>query len=358
MLPKAHSHIMEITPYIGGKSKVAGVERVVKLSSNENPKGASPLALEAFKSAATDLNRYPDSSYTSLRSAIGEAYGLNPDNIVCGAGSDELIGLLVHTFAGEGDEVLYSQHGFLMYKIYALSYGAVPVTAPEKNLRADVDAILSKVTDRTKLVFVANPNNPTGSYITADELKYLHSKLPEHVILAVDAAYAEYVEEKDYSDGLGLAKSTNNTVMLRTFSKVFGLSALRLGWGYFPSAIADALNRTRGPFNVSSLAAKVGEAAVKDKTYLQECVKENNSERARMAEALTQLGLKVYPSVANFLLVEFKNAIKANEFLQSKGLIVRDVAAYGLTNCLRITIGLREDNDAVIKALTEFSNLV
>ena len=357
--PTPKPGIMDISPYVAGKSKAAEGKRIIKLSSNETPLGASPRALEAYVLHAVKLNRYPDSSANELREAIGKVYGLDPARIVCGAGSDELIGLLVHAYAGVGDEVLYSEHGFLMYKIYAQSNGATPVTAPESNLATDVNALLAKVTPKTRIVFVANPNNPTGSYISAQSLLHLRQNLPSDVILAVDGAYAEYVSKEDYSSGRELVDMGNNTVMLRTFSKIYGLSSLRLGWAYCPQPIADVLNRVRGPFNVPGAALAAGAAAVQDTEFTDAARLFNDRWLEWLTAELTKLGLKVHPSVANFVLVEFskekgKTASDANAYLMSEGIIPREVANYGLPNCLRITIGLEDDNKAVIAALTAF----
>ncbi len=359
--PLPHSYILEIEPYVAGKSSVkgAGQGEILKLSSNENLNGASAKAVAAARQALESANRYPDSSYAGIRNAIAEIYGLDAARIVCGAGSDELIGLLVSAYAGAGSEVLYSEHGFLMYKIYALANGAKPVTAPEKNLRADIDAILAKVTENTKIVFLATPNNPTGSYTTTQELQRLRSELPQNILLVLDCAYAEYADAVDYTDGLKLVENGDNVCVLRTFSKVYGLSALRLGWGYFPGSVADALNRIRGPFNVSSIAAAAGIEAVRDQAHVQKSVQENAIERDRLTMELAAIGLKAHPSQANFLLVEFgaaghKNHIAADEFLQSQGIIVRRVDNYGLPGFLRITIGRAQDNDKVLAVLKKF----
>ena len=357
-LPAAKPSILQIKPYQGGKSSSDGAKRIIKLSSNENPMGPSPKALDAYKEAASTLFRYPEGSAQLLREAIADTYNLPADQLICGAGSDELIGLLIHAYAGPGDEVLYSAHGFLMYRIYALSHGATPVSAPEQNLHTDVDALLAAVTDRTKLVFVANPNNPTGSYISADELRRLRNGLPPHVLLVIDAAYSEYVEEADYSNGEELVAQTENTVMLRTFSKIYALSALRLGWGYAPPTIIAVLNRVRSPFNVNTPAMLTGTAAVRDQAYVATARTQNNAELRKVAEALGDMGLTVYPSVCNFVLVKFpadtgKNAADINQFLMSEGIIPREVGNYGLPECLRISIGLPEENDALIAALAK-----
>ncbi len=357
-LPVPKPGILDIKAYVAGKSKAAAGITPIKLSSNENPLGASPKALSAYVLHAAKLNRYPDSGHTELREAIASVFTLDASRIVCGAGSDELIGLLVHAYAGVGDEVLYSQYGFLMYKIYAQGFGATPVTAPEVNLTTSVDNLLKAVTPRTKIVFVANPNNPTGSYISSSEMKRLRDGLPPHVILAIDGAYAEYVDKPDYTTGSELVESTPNTVMLRTFSKIYGLSSLRLGWAYCPSNISDVLNRIRGPFNVSGASLAAGVEAVKDTEYTETVKLYNDHALDYVNKRLAELGLHVYPSVGNFVLVGFptngKTAQAANAYLSEKGLIVRDVESYGLPQCLRISIGKNEENQAVCDALADF----
>ncbi len=349
---------MGIAPYVGGKSKAKPGVKVVKLSSNETPLGPSPKAIAAYETTATVLHRYPDGTATLLRDTIAKVKNLPADQIVCGNGSDELIGLLVHAYAGAGDEVLISEHGFLMYQIYAQSFGAVTVKAPEKNLRTDVEAMLARVTPKTKIVFVANPNNPTGSYITRDELKRLHDGLPPHVILALDGAYAEYADKPDYTCGRDMVASSNNVVVLRTFSKIYGLSALRLGWMYAPAGIVDAINRIRSPFNVSAAALAAGAAAMEDEDFVAYTRKFNNEQLAYLINEISKLGLTVHPTIANFVLVQFpegsKNAAAANVFMMDLGLIPREVANYGLPQCLRISVGLEEDNRAVVQALTNF----
>jgi histidinol-phosphate aminotransferase len=356
--PIPKTGIMDIAPYVGGKSKSDSGKKLVKLSSNESPLGASPKAIEAYKEAAAQLHRYPDGGASELRQAIADTFNLPFEQLVCGSGSDELIGLLVHAYAGAGDEVLFSEHGFLMYKIYAQSFGATPVTAPETNLCTHVDGMLAAVTERTKIVFVANPNNPTGSYVTRADLKRLHDGLPSHVLLVVDGAYAEYPDIPDYSDGSELVASSDNVVMLRTFSKIYGLSALRLGWAYAPAHIVDVLNRIRGPFNVSSAAIAAGTAAVKDTAFTEKTRAFNAKWLPWLSGELASLGLKVYPSLGNFILVQFPqgqhSASNANAYMMQQGLIPREVANYGLPDCLRITIGLEEDNRAVVQTLADF----
>ena len=357
--PEPRPGISDIAPYVPGRAALEGATTLIKLSSNETPFGPSPRAVEAYLEAVRSLSRYPDGSARSLREAIGKLYGLDPARIVCGAGSDELLNLLAQAYLGPGDEAIYSEHGFLVYKIAIMGAGAKPVVAPEKNLTADVDAILKRVTPATRIVFIANPNNPTGTYLAIDEVRRLRAGLPEDVLCVLDAAYAEYVRANDYEAGIELVATTQNTVMTRTFSKIYGLASLRLGWAYCPPAIADALNRIRGPFNVSGPAIASGIAALSDLAHVDASVAHNEIWRERMREALSGLGLNVTPSAANFLLVHFpgKNghsAAEADRFLHTKHIIVRKVEEYGFPEALRFTIGTEADNLAVLDALASF----
>jgi histidinol-phosphate aminotransferase len=357
--PQPQSGIMEISPYVPGESEVPSGLKPIKLSSNETPLGPSPKAIAAYKAVADSLDRYPDGAATALRTAIARHYGLNPDRIVCGCGSDELINLIAHAYVGPGDEAIYSAHGFLMYKIATLSSGGTPVPIAEKDYRADVDAILARVTPKTKLVFLANPNNPTGTYIPHGEVRRLHAGLPSSTLLVLDAAYCEYVRRNDYEAGLELVATTNNTVMTRTFSKIYGLAALRLGWAYCPAAVADVLNRVRGPFNVSAPSIAAGVAALEDKAHVEKAVAHNDKWLPWVTTEVEKLGIRATPSIGNFLLMHFpttkgKDAVSADEHLKARGIILRRVAAYGLPNCLRMTIGTEEDNRAVVAALADF----
>ena len=352
--PQPKPGILDIEAYVGGESKIKGVDRVIKLSSNEGALGPSPKAVEAYKAVGPDIHRYPDGGAGRLRQSLAERWDLEAANIVCGNGSDDVLQLLAHAYCGEGDEVLYSRHGFLVYPIAAKACGATPVAAPETDLTTSVDALLSRVTDKTRIVFVANPNNPTGTYIPAEEMRRLHKGLPEHVLLVIDAAYAEFVDANDYEDGSALAREHENVVMTRTFSKIFGMGGLRLGWAYCPPAIADVLNRIRGPFNVGSPALAAGEAALMDRDFFDLARRHNIYWRGWLAEGLKKLGLEVTPSATNFLLVKFPDARAADSFLRSRGIIVRAVASYGLPDHLRITIGREDEVRAVAEALTEF----
>ncbi|WP_024280989.1 histidinol-phosphate transaminase [Xanthobacter sp. 126] len=357
--PEPKPGVLAIEAYVPGKSHAPGVEKVFKLSSNETPLGPSEKALAAFAEAGRRLEDYPDGSASALRQAIAKANGLDPDRIICGAGSDEILNLVTHTYVGAGDEVIYSEHGFLVYKIATLAAGGVPVVAKERDLTADVDAMLALVTPKTRLVFLANPNNPTGTYLPFDEVKRLHAGLPSNVLLVLDAAYAEYVRRNDYETGLELALSAENVLMTRTFSKIHGLAALRIGWAVGPAHVIDAMNRIRGPFNMNTPALLAGAAAIADAAHVEKSVAHNSKWLPWLTGKIEALGLKVTPSVANFLLIHFpeepgRTAKEADAFLMRRGLVLRQVASYGLPNALRMTVGTQEANELVVAALTEF----
>ncbi len=358
-LPVVRPGVLDIAPYVGGESKVPGVNRVIRLASNEGALGPSPKAIEAYKALAGEIHRYPDGGSAELRAALAARFGLEAERIVCSSGSDELISLLTRAYAGPGDEVLYSQHGFLMYPIAAKTVGATPVTAAETNLTTDVDALLAAVTERTKLVFVANPNNPTGTYIPAAEMTRLQAGLPAHVVLVIDAAYAEYVRNHDYEPGIELVRRTANTVMIRTFSKIYALGGMRVGWAYCPDAIADVLNRIRSPFNVNAAGQAAAVAAVEDVEFAERSRAHNDKWLPWTSEALTRLGLTLTPSVGNFVLAQFPETAEhgadgAWEYMKSRGILTRKMGGYGLPNALRITIGTGEEMKAVVDALSQF----
>ena len=356
--PQPRPGVLKIQAYVPGKSTAPGVAKVYKLSSNETPLGPSPQAIAAYKAVADHLEDYPDGGATALREAIGKAYGLDPARIVCGTGSDELLNLLAHAYLGPGDEAIHTTHGFLVYPIATLGSGATPVVAPEKDHTADVDAILAKVTERTKVVFLANPNNPTGTYVPFDEVKRLHQALPKTALLVIDAAYAEYVRRNDYESGIELVATSENVVMTRTFSKIYGLAALRLGWLYAPAHVIDALNRIRGPFNVNAAAIAAGVAAIRDVAHVERSRQHNEKWLAWLAEEIGKLGLQVTPSVGNFILIHFpdtkgKTAKDADALLTSRGCVLRAVGAYHLPNALRMSVGTEEANRLVVKTLAE-----
>ncbi len=359
LTPLPRPGILDIAAYVPGKEHAPGVARVYKLSSNETPLGPSPKAIEAFQKAAGKLEIYPDGQALELREAIGSVFGLNTANLICGNGSDELLGLLCHVYLGDGDEGIITEHGFLVYKIQIKAAGATPVVVKEKDCHVDVDAILAAVTPRTKIVFLANPANPTGTYVPVSEIRRLQAGLPKNVILVLDAAYAEYVRRNDYEAGLELVSSNQNVVMTRTFSKIHGLASLRIGWMYAPLPIIDALNRVRGPFNMNGPAIAAGAAAIRDQAFAATAVDHNLLWLGKVTGALSSIGLTVTPSVTNFVLIHFpetegKGAADADDFLTSRGYILRAVRSYGFPNALRMTIGSAEANEGVIAALTEF----
>ncbi len=347
--------ILDIALYQGGKGHVAGVANAVKLSSNENPFGASDRAKEVFLRSAHSLHRYPSTDQLALRTAIADVHGLDAARVICGAGSDEIITFLCQAYAGPKDEVVFTEHGFLMYRISAMAAGATPVEVKERERTTDVDAILAACNRRTRLVFIANPNNPTGTMISSAEVQRLAEKLPPQALLVLDGAYAEYVD--GYDGGLAIIEARDNVVMTRTFSKIYGLGGLRIGWGYGPKHVIDVLNRLRGPFNLSTVQQDVAEAAAHDREWVARCRSENARLRTWLASALAELGVPSDTSMANFVLARFANAEEAeacDAFLQSKGLIVRAVAGYQLPHCLRITIGDEASCRRVAHAVAQF----
>ncbi len=356
--PEPNPGILDIAAYVPGKSGAPDGIECVKLSSNESPLGASKIAIGALDRISTNLHEYPDPTSATLRKAIAKVHGLNPDNIICGAGSDEILSMIANAYLGPGDEAIYTEHGFLMYPIIIRAAGAKCVVASELDCQANVDTILSCLSERTKIIFLANPNNPTGTYLPINELRRLHAGLPSHVLLVIDAAYAEYVQRNDYEAGIELVSANDNVIMTRTFSKIYGLAALRIGWAYGPTDIIDVLNRIRGPFNVNSAAIAAGTAAIGDSAHVQKSVNHNNQWLAWLTEELENIGLHVTPSVGNFILVHFpddnRSAAAADALLSSKGYILRAVTGYGFPNALRMTIGLEQDNRAVVEILARF----
>ena len=357
--PQPRPGVLDIEAYVPGKSIAPGVAKVFKLSSNETPLGPSPRAVAAYKAVGAHLEDYPDGAASDLRDAIGRAFGLDPDRIVCGAGSDDLLNLLARAYLADGDEAIHTTHGFLVYPIATRGTGATPVVAPETAYTASVDAILGCVTRKTKVVFLANPNNPTGTYVSFDEVKRLHRSLPPQVLLVLDAAYAEYVRRNDYESGIELVATSENVVMTRTFSKIHGLAALRLGWMFGPAHVVAAVNRVRGPFNVNAPAIAAGIAAIEDAEH-QERAREHNAHwLAWLTAEIEKLGLKVTPSVANFVLIHFpeakgRTAKDADVFLTARGLILRQVGAYKLPNALRMSVGSEEANRLAVASLRDF----
>lgn len=350
--------ILDIAAYVGGESRLDGHAHVLKLSSNENPAGPSPRAVAAYRAAADGLHLYPSSDQAELRAAIAAAHGLDPARILCGNGSDEIIALLAQAYAGPGREVIHTEHGFAMYRICALAAGATPVEVPERARTTDVDAILAAAGPRTALVFVANPNNPTGTMIPEAEVARLAAGLPPQALLVLDAAYAEYVE--GFDGHAGLAQARDNVVMTRTFSKIHGLGGLRVGWAYAPAHVVDVISRTRGPFNLSTPAQAAATAAIADAGHVARCRAENALNRARLAAALAEAGVASDPSEANFVLARFRDAEEAlacDRALRDAGIIVRRVAGYGLPQALRITVGDAAACDRVAAVVGAFARV-
>ncbi len=363
-LIKPREGIDGISRYKGGKgSKSAGA---IKLSSNESPLGPSERAVRAYIESATSLSIYPDGNSTLLKEKIAKVHNIDPNNIICGAGSDEILNLIACAYLMPGDEVVYTEHAFLLYKIITLANNAIPIVSKEVGLKANIDNIISCVTGNTKIVFIANPNNPTGSYLNGKELIELRKKLPEHILLVIDGAYAEYVQELDYSDGKTLISETTNTIMTRTFSKVYALAALRIGWAYAPSHIIEVLNKIRGPFNLSTAAINAGAAAIEDRDHVNKSVELNSKEKVKLIKAYEQIKIPVHGRAANFLLLDLTNlnkrgsagrqemAVDINNYLIKNNIFVRNVSDYGLPCHLRITIGSNDQNMAVFNKIREF----
>lgn len=355
--PTPRPGINKIAPYKGGDSALPGKKQVIKLASNESPFGPSPKAEAALKEAAQDVHRYPDGSCRALRETLAAQHNLDPENIVCGAGSDEIFGLLCRAYTGPGDEVLYNEHGFLIFPIAAQACGATPVKAPETNLKADVDALLGAVSENTKILFLANPNNPTGSYLNADELSALRAGLRDDILFVIDAAYAEYVTATDYNPGFDMVTDAANVIVTRSFSKIFGMGGARLGWTYGPTDVIDVLNRVRMPFNVTAPTQAAGLAALDDFVFVGQAREHNTKWRASLTQRLRGMGLDVPDSMGNFVLVRFGDQSKAeaaDNFLRENGIIVRRMTAYGLPDSLRITVGLENELDALTDCLSRF----
>lgn len=355
--PSPRREILTIHPYVAGQSELPGANRTVKLSSNEGAFGVPPSAQAAIAKAASESYRYPDGGADALRAALGARWGLNPDRIVCGAGSDDLLYQFCLSYGGPGRDVIMSAHGFSIYEIAGTYAGSRVIKVPERNLTADLDAMLAAVGPATRLIFLANPNNPTGSMVPAQEVARFRAALPPEVLLVLDAAYAEYVTHPAYDAGVKLVDATDNTVMTRTFSKIFGLGGMRIGWCYAPPAVVDVLNRVRGPFNVSVAAQAAAIAALAEPGWVEKGRSHNAVYRAKLVEGIEAAGLKVWPSEGNFVLVDLgtvEAADAADAFLRINGIIVRKVGGYGLPHCLRVTVGMAEEVGMVVDAFAEF----
>jgi histidinol-phosphate aminotransferase len=356
-VPKAG--ILDISPYVGGKAKAEGFAHPIKLSSNENILGCSPKAAAAYAAAAEHLHIYPDGRADALRAAVAAKFGLEPERLLFGCGSDELFSLVCQTYCEPGDNIVQGQYGFLAYRIAGRAAQAEVRFAPEPALKLDVDQVLAQVDARTKVVFVANPSNPTGTWNPRVEIERLHAGLPAHTILVLDGAYAEFASSPDYTDGLDLARSAQNIIVTRTFSKAYGLAALRVGWGYAPGAVADAIDRIRPPFNVNIPAQAAAIAALGDDEFIARSKDLVETWRPWLAQQLGGLGLETVPSEGNFLLTLFpqtpgRTAAEAEVYLASRGVLVRAVAGYGIPHGLRITVGREGDNRALVAGLEAF----
>lgn len=357
--PRPRAGILEIEPYVAGESSVPGRNRVIKLSSNETPLGPSPRAIEAFRGTADDLYSYPEGSGRDLRAALARKYSLEADRIILGNGSDEILAQMAQAYLSAGDEALLTEHSFPIYRIATLAANARPVAAPLADYRADVDTLLKAVTPRTRIVFVCNPDNPTGTYLPKAELERLHAALPSDVLLVIDGAYAEYARAGDYAPGDFLVRRAENVVMTRTFSKIYGLAALRIGWAYAPPAIAEAVNRIRSPFNANRPAQVAALAALGDEAYFKAAYDHNAKWLPWLESEIAGLGVRAVPSQGNFLLIDFSalgkgTALGADAALKNEGLILRTLVNYGLPECLRLTVGLEEANRAVVQVLEKF----
>ncbi|MFN7397830.1 MAG: histidinol-phosphate transaminase [Sandaracinobacter sp.] len=361
--PRPNPWIGEIDAYVGGSAKGGGHADPVKLSSNENPWGASPRALAALAAAAGTSNRYPDGGAAALRAKIGALYGLDPDRIVCGTGSGDMLQLLPAIYCAPGDTVVHVQHGFMLYPITARRAGAKPIEAPDRDFTADVDAILKTVRADTRIVILANPNNPTGTMIEAAEVARLHAGLRDDVLLVLDQAYTDYLDGPDPDGGLALARTAPNVVVTRTLSKIYGLGGLRVGWATGPAAIIAELNRVRAPFPISVPALAAAEAAIEDQDFVADCRARNRVQRTLLADAIARLGnkgLRAVPSEANFVLMTCPDegplmAEALHRGLAERGFITRWLPAQGLPNALRISVGTEDETAGVIAALTEIA---
>ena len=355
--PQPRAAVLAIHAYVAGEAKLPGVNRIIKLSSNEGAFGPPPSAQAAYTKAAGDIHRYPDGGSLALRNAIGARWGLDPAQIVCGTGSDELIGLICHVYGGPHADILMSAHGFTIYHIAGVYAGSRVIKVPERNLQPDLDAILAAVSPATKAVFLANPNNPTGAMITEAEMARFRAALPPEVLLVIDSAYAEYVTREDYNAGERLVDANDNTIMTRTFSKIFGLGGVRLGWSYGPPAINDVLHRVRAAFSVSVPAQAAGIAALREPGWVEKGQAHNALWRPKLAAGIAAAGIKVYPGEGNFVLADFgtpEQAVTADLFMRQRGLILRRVGSYGLAHCLRITVGTDGECALVIEGFTDF----
>jgi histidinol-phosphate aminotransferase len=355
--PTPRAHVLALAPFMLADRTVAPGLTPIHLAQNESPAGPGPAALAALRAATDNLNRYPEADAATLRHAIAAAEGLDPAGIICGSGSMELLALLAQAYLGPGDEIVISQYGYVFFRTLAELVGARFVLAPERDYRTDIDAMLARVTPRTRMVLVANPNNPTGSLLSRSEIARLRAALRSDIVLVIDAAYAEYVTAPDFDPGAALVEAGVNTVMMRTFSKIHGLAGLRVGWGYFPAPIAEIVNRMRHPNNVTAMGIAAATAAIGDRAHIAATRDANAALRTRFIAELRRIGLTPCDSHANFVLLPFaspEQAVSARTFLKDRGILIRPMTAYGLDDCLRITLGTAEEMQAVGDALRQW----
>jgi histidinol-phosphate aminotransferase len=359
--PQPKAWLAHVPVYTPGRSDIDGGAALAKLSSNENPLGPSPRAEAAFEHAMGALNRYPDGSATALRTKLAARHGISVDAIICGNGSEELVGLAIQAFAGPGDEVVYCAKGFIGYPIGALRNGAKPVAAPPLGDATNLDAILAAITAQTRIVCIANPNNPTGSWITGDDIERFHARVPQNVVLMLDEAYAEYAPPASYRTAVPLAAKAQNVIVTRTFSKAYALASLRIGWATASPVILSAIQRLMPAFSVSHPAQEAACAALDDPAWLERTVVHNAIARDKLAKEISRLGFSVAPSGANFLLIRFSSDEVARFFdqhLTAKGILVRALPIPGLRDCLRVTLGLEAENDVFVSALRDIQQHV
>ncbi len=346
-----------IRPYQPGKpveelEAELGIANAVKLASNENPRGPSPKAVQAIESILPELSRYPDGGGVVLKRALGAKLGVADEQITLGNGSNDVLELVVRAFATEHNSVVFSEHAFAVYPLATQAVGAQSIVVPAKEWAHDLDAMAKAMTSATRVMFIANPNNPTGTWVRKDELDEFLTSVPDHVIVVLDEAYFEYVMEDDYPNGIEYLDRHPNLVVTRTFSKVYGLAGLRIGYGISSCAIADLLNRIRQPFNVNSLAQAAALAALDDDDYVDQSKRLNHSELQRLCVEIKKLGLSYIESAGNFVSIDLgRPADSIYDILLEQGVIVRPVANYGMPNHLRVTIGLPEENDRFLNTL-------
>jgi len=355
--PQPLPQLANVKPYVPGEAPKYTGGPSYKLASNENPLGCSPKARAVYESLSGKLELYPEGGAGALKAAIAKRYGLDPARIVTGAGSDEIFLMIARAYLGQGDETISTEHAFAIYTIIGQQSGATCIEVPEKNFTADVDAILAAVTPKTKIVWLANPNNPTGTYLPYEDVKRLHAGLPPRVMLVLDGAYAEFVRKNDYAAGIELVSQFENVVMTRTFSKLHGLAGLRLGWAYAPAHIVDAIERVRMPFNTNLVVQAAGIAALEDEAFIQQSLEHNDRELARLTRELRAMGLGVMDSVGNFVVVEFadaKTATAALEYMKHRGVTLRGLAGYRMADRLRISVGTVAGNDAALAGIKDF----